>query len=176
MDMTNLRREKTHKPICPNCHTDLTDSTRNWGSPDEGDYIVYQCQTCADYFGSDLDGMVYQPEWVTREVTVDTDDGVRVRITAFEPLTVELPAGRIAGKVTIELPAVHVQLYDLSLGGLLPGAHIGGDIGVVGLSFDAADVGMTPGQIADFITRAQPELKQIWRAYQDELDKRGALL
>lgn len=65
MDLTNPQREKTQKPTCPNCGTDLTGSARNWGSPDEGDYIVYQCQTCADYFGSPLDGMVYQPEWVT---------------------------------------------------------------------------------------------------------------
>jgi hypothetical protein len=64
--MTNPRREKTHKPICPNCHTDLTGTARNWGSAEEGDYIVYQCKACADYWGSDLDGMVYQPEWVTR--------------------------------------------------------------------------------------------------------------
>ena len=107
---------------------------------------------------------------------MDDDGGVRVRITAFEPLTVELPAGRIAGKVTIELPAVHVQLYDLRMGGLLPGTHIGGDIGMAGLSFDTGDVGMTPGQLADFITTAQDELRQMWRVYQDELDKRGALL
>jgi hypothetical protein len=90
-------------------------------------------------------------------------------------LTVELPSGRIAGKVTLELPAVHVQLYDLSMGGLLPGAHIGGDMTLAGLSFDTGDVGITPGQLADFITTAQGELKQIWRIYQDELDKRGAL-
>jgi len=66
MDLTNPQREKTQKPVCPNCNTDLTGTARNWGSRSEGDYIVYQCKTCADYVGSDLDGMVYQPEWTPR--------------------------------------------------------------------------------------------------------------
>ena len=50
MNLTNPKREKTQKPTCPNCGTDLTGNTRNWGSEHEGDYIVYNCPTCAEYF------------------------------------------------------------------------------------------------------------------------------
>jgi hypothetical protein len=64
--MTNPKRERAEKPVCPNCQTDLTGKSKNWGSRAEGDYIVYHCPTCAEFFGSDLDGMVYHPEWVGR--------------------------------------------------------------------------------------------------------------
>ena len=66
MNMTKPDQEKTQKPVCPNCHTDLTGSVKNWGSKREGDYIVYHCPTCAEYFGSDGDAMVYTPTWVKR--------------------------------------------------------------------------------------------------------------
>ena len=64
--MTDPKREKTQKPTCPNCNTDLTGSARNWGSKSEGDYIVYHCPTCAEYFGSNSGAMVYTPTWVER--------------------------------------------------------------------------------------------------------------
>ena len=66
MNLTNPKREKTQKPTCPNCGTDLTGNTRNWGSEHEGDYIVYNCPTCAEYFETALDAMVYNPAWVER--------------------------------------------------------------------------------------------------------------
>ena len=66
MNLTDPQREQTHAPRCPNCNTDLTGKTKNWGSPSEGDYIVYLCPTCADYFGTPLDAMIYQPIWELR--------------------------------------------------------------------------------------------------------------
>jgi len=102
---------------------------------------------------------------------------IGVSITSFEPLTVTWPAvDRFVGDVTITLPAVHVQVYDLSLGGALPGAHIGGDGQLFGLTVTLPEPGLTVGQMADFIHRARGELRTIWQAYQTELDKRGALL
>lgn len=102
---------------------------------------------------------------------------LEVSITSFDPLTVQWPAAdRFVGEVTITLPAVHVQVYDLSLGGILPGAHIGGDGQLFGLTVTLPEPGLTVGQMSQFIHDARAELRQIWAAYQEELDKRGALL
>ncbi len=104
-------------------------------------------------------------------------DGVEFRVKSFDPLVVELPTGPIVGRVTVVLPPVHLQLYDLSMGlDLLAGAHIGGDMPIAGLSFDVGAEGIAPEKVVGFIHKAQAELRTIWQAYQDELDKRGALL
>jgi hypothetical protein len=66
MNLTNPQREQTYTPRCPNCNTDLTGTAKNFGSPAEGDYIVYVCPTCAVYFGTQLDALVYQPTWEPR--------------------------------------------------------------------------------------------------------------
>jgi hypothetical protein len=102
---------------------------------------------------------------------------IEVSITSFDPLTVAWPAvDRFVGDVTISLPAVHVRMYDLSLGGLLPGAHIGGDGQLFGLTVTLPEPGLTVGQMSQFIHDARAELREVWRVYQAGLDKRGALL
>ncbi len=102
---------------------------------------------------------------------------IEVSITSFDPLTVAWPAvDRFVGEVEIRLPAVHVQVYDLSLGGLLPGAHIGGDGQIFGLTLSLPEPGLTIGQMTQLIHNARGELCAVWRVYQAELDKRGALL
>jgi hypothetical protein len=102
---------------------------------------------------------------------------IKVSITSFDPLTVTWPAvDRYVGAVEVRLPAVHVQVYDLSLGGILPGAHIGGDGQLFGLTVTLPEPGLTVGQMSQFIHDARAELRAAWRAYQAELDKRGALL
>jgi hypothetical protein len=64
VNLTSPQREKTHQPKCPNCDTHCT--KKDFGSRAEGEYIVYFCQTCADYLGGDSNGIVYQPVWDER--------------------------------------------------------------------------------------------------------------
>jgi hypothetical protein len=102
---------------------------------------------------------------------------IKVSITSFDPLTVTWPAvDRYVGEVRIALPAVHVQVYDLSLGGILPGAHIGGDGQLFRLTVTLPEPGLTVGQMSQFIHDARATLREVWQTCQAELDKRGALL
>lgn len=66
MNLTDPEREAKECPCCPNCWTDLTGETHDFGSPDEGEYIAYVCPTCAAYFGTLGDAMVYHPIWSDR--------------------------------------------------------------------------------------------------------------
>jgi hypothetical protein len=101
-----------------------------------------------------------------------------VSITSFDPLTVTLPAAPtiFTGDLFIRFPDVHVKLYDLSLGGLLPGAHIGGDGQLFGLTLHLRENTMTGGQIVEFIQAARAELIEMHRIVQVTLDAHGALL
>lgn len=105
------------------------------------------------------------------------DDETKFRIMLFDPLTIQFPPGHISGRVVILLPPLHLQLYDLSMGmDLLAGAHIGADVQLVALSFDVGENGVGSEKIFEFIRRSREDLRVIWQAYQDELNKRGALL
>jgi hypothetical protein len=100
-----------------------------------------------------------------------------VRIQSFDPLTIAMPRQDVfVGDVTLRMPALHVKLYDLSLGGALPGAHIGSDIEIFVWHMQLGEPGLTAAKMLTFIHAAQDEFKQGWQIMQDELDKRGALL
>jgi hypothetical protein len=101
-----------------------------------------------------------------------------ISITSFDPLTIALPATPTSytGDVFIRFPAVHLQIYDLSLGGLLPGAHIGADDQLFGLTLRLDANTMTGGQMVEFIQAASTELQAMHRIVQATLDEHGALL
>ena len=92
--------------------------------------------------------------------------GVRVKVTAFEPLTIELLTRRVFDTIIIELPPLRI-----------PPSHLNrelqedprGDMVIAQLSIDTRATGLTPGQLADFISDNQAMLRQLWRTYQDEL-------
>lgn len=82
------------------------------------------------------------------------------------------PVKRFTGKVEILLPAHHYKLHDLSLGGIIPGGpHIGTDGRAWALKMDLGDEGMSAGDMMEFLARAEPQIRQLWRVVQDELDK-----
>jgi hypothetical protein len=64
MNLTDARREQREQPRCPNCQTPVV--AKDFGSPSEGEYIVYVCPWCAEIFGNEADALVYQPAWVAR--------------------------------------------------------------------------------------------------------------
>lgn len=104
-------------------------------------------------------------------------EGQVISITGFEPLQIAVPkCKQFVGTVRIELPAVHLKVYDLSLAGLLPGAHIGADASILALTLNLAEPGITDADMMKFIIEAQEELAAAWRAAQQFLDDRGALL
>jgi hypothetical protein len=105
-----------------------------------------------------------------------TDQATEIIITSFHPLSVTLPEGdTLEGKVRIVLPDVHVQLIDLSMGGIIPGAHLGSDAAIVGYNIEFLEPVETV-EIMKFVVKSADLFEQIWEAYQAEFDKKGALL
>jgi hypothetical protein len=102
---------------------------------------------------------------------------IEVSIASFEPFSMTLPTEQvIVGEVKIILPAVHLKVYDLSMGGLLPGAHIGADDRIASVSITLPGPGVSLGEFVEFINRGRDDLREIWRIMQGELDKHGPLL
>ena len=102
---------------------------------------------------------------------------IEVSILSFEPLTVAMPEVEMfVGDVHIALPDVHVKIYDLSMGGILPGAHLGSDSQLFGLNLSLQEPGITTVQMYEFIREARKELAEMWRIVQNTLDEHGALL
>ena len=95
----------------------------------------------------------------------------------FDPLRITLPGpGPFVGKVRIVLPEVHVKLVDLSMGGILPGAHVGSEGRLWSLDIpDVPEPGMTAGQVTEFVAAAEKELKRMWELIQEEMDNRYLL-
>ena len=95
----------------------------------------------------------------------------------FDPLRITLPgAGPFAGTVHIILPEFHLKFHDLSMGGILGGAHIGADGRCWSLDIpDIPEPGMTAGQLTAFVEAAQDELKKMHRLIQAEMDKKFLL-
>jgi len=105
-----------------------------------------------------------------------TDKPIEVTIENFHPLTITWPDGELVGEVRLVFPPIHVKMYDLSMGDIIPGGpHLGSDAPIVGctLTFDKpAD----KGDFMKFIEASRDDLETAWQAYQDEFDKKGALL
>ncbi len=92
----------------------------------------------------------------------------------FNPLRITLPGtGPFAGKIRIVLPEVHLKLWDLSMGtDLLGGAHIGSDARAWSVDFDAPEPGIKAGELAQFVADCEPQLREMHRIIQEEMDKR----
>jgi len=102
---------------------------------------------------------------------------ITVRIKSFDPILIELPnVQTLTGEVRIVLPPIHLQIYDLSLGGALPGAHLGSDAEIAGLTMTLQEPGMKASDMLAFIMAAQDDLKKMWDIWQAEFTKHGALL
>ena len=102
----------------------------------------------------------------------------KICISAFNPLCISIQKAELfVGKVSIVLPDLHVQIYDLSMGiNLLKGAHIGADGPVFSLDLTIPEPGVSPGKMLEMIYAIQDELEKIWKTAQEEMDKQGALL
>ena len=66
-------------------------------------------------------------------------------------------------------PDVHLKLYDLSMGGAIPGAHIGGDARPFSLDFEVGEPGMTVGEVTQFVADAEEQLKKMHAVIQEEM-------
>lgn len=100
----------------------------------------------------------------------------RVTIKSFDPLEVSFPNEPLTGPIHLILPPAHIKVWDLSMGGALPGAHIGADVEGPCLTLTAEEgFEWSRADMIEFITQAQDEIKGIWLLYQEELDKRFLL-
>jgi len=91
---------------------------------------------------------------------------------SLDPFGVTLPGpGPFAGRIAVELPEHHVKLYDLSMGGVLPGAHVGGEGRVFHLEMDVPEPGLTASEIMEWLAGAQEQLRELHAVVQRELDK-----
>lgn len=98
-------------------------------------------------------------------------------IKSFHPLSITLPEGdTLQGKVRVVLPPLHVQVVDLSMGGIIPGSpHLGSDAPLVGYNVEFEEA-VDLGPFMQFVIKSADLFEQIWKAYQGEFDKKGALL
>jgi hypothetical protein len=95
-------------------------------------------------------------------------------IESFDPLRLQLPAEmRLADQVRVRLPPVHIRLFDLSLGGLIP--DIGLDAPMTELIITLAEPA-TVGNIFDAIAGNIDAWRDLWLASQQALDKCGPIL
>jgi hypothetical protein len=102
---------------------------------------------------------------------------VKVFIRSFDPLEISFPNEPLCNRVWLMFPELHFKLIDLSLGRMIPdNPYIGGDAPLLRYEITIPDGEELPrGKLFDFITNSQNELKELWQAYQNELDKRFLL-
>lgn len=99
-----------------------------------------------------------------------------IRIKGFHPLDISLPEGdTVQGVVRIVLPDIHVQLLDLSMGGILQGAHIGSDAALYGYELELPE-SVEISKLMQFVIASREQLEEMWKLIQAEYDKKGALL
>lgn len=104
-------------------------------------------------------------------------DQTTMKILQFSPLQLELPAIEVlSGTVNIMLPSHHYTVKDLSMGGLIPGAHLGSDAAIWQSTIELDDNELPIGEIVEFIIKARGEFEQLHKLIQARLDERGPLL
>lgn len=98
-------------------------------------------------------------------------------IEGFEPLRLTLPANvNLVGEVRVQMPPVHVQLVDLSMGGLVPdNPHIGLDAPMTSILITLSEP-TTVGRIVDAIIENVSSWQALWQASQQALDQCGPIL
>ena len=101
-----------------------------------------------------------------------------IKITSFDPLTIEMPeepkGGGFTDKIIILLPPVKITLFRLNLGG----EHLGDIVSMA----PATSIEITPHgsptaeQLYTFIHESRAALKEVWDITQKTIDNRGPLL
>lgn len=94
---------------------------------------------------------------------------VVVRITSFSPLKYEL-TGNSPYKLPIRIGLPPMKFKAIDLGWAVDGAYIGGESEMFAYTIDGNGE-VTAGQLAEFIQKAQNELKAVWEIYQKEIMK-----
>jgi hypothetical protein len=107
-----------------------------------------------------------------------------VSIESFEPLTIAFPdldkltdEGKIpAGDLEFALPEHHIQLVDLSMGGIIPDKpHIGGDAKVFSYT-TKTDQDVSFGEFMCMLIEMRGTMEEMHGEMQKILDERGAVL
>jgi len=101
-----------------------------------------------------------------------------IKITSFAPLQLEMPAkpGPYLGPIAIQLPAVHYNFYDLSMGGMIPGEpHLGADLEGWQYTFEAVEP-MTLGKLIELVTVAKDDFKKLHKLIQRGVTELGPLM
>jgi len=90
----------------------------------------------------------------------------------FKPYRVTMPIQkRFVGRVDIVFPDHHLKIADLSMGGALPGAHVGSDARVFALHMDIKEPGMRAGDVIAFLADSRKNMETLYQAVQQELDR-----
>jgi len=98
-----------------------------------------------------------------------------VKINSFEPLQVELPEKLII-PLRLILPTLKIKLYDLSMGGLLPGAAIVSDGQFFSLDMTGEEgTELELGKFMEFVRKSLPQLKEMHKLAQEKMNEKALL-
>lgn len=99
-----------------------------------------------------------------------------IAILKFDPLTLELPnVPMIEDEVVIQLPPVHLTIYDLSMGGIIDGhPHIGTDVPLVNVTIKLT-APLALGTVVDMIVGGLDLWRDAWQAGQDAVKGKALL-
>jgi len=100
-----------------------------------------------------------------------------VKINKFDPLTMELPE-KIMLPARLYLPNIRLKLYDLSMGGIIPGAALTSDAQVFCLDIGTEEDAGTEfeiGKFMEFVRVTLPTLVEMHRIAQAEFNKKALL-
>lgn len=98
----------------------------------------------------------------------------RIAILSFDPLRLELPENlEPTTEVLVCLPPVHIKLFDLSMGGLVPDdPHIGMDAPITNITIILPKP-TSVGDIVSMISASASTWRALWLASQKALDNCG---
>lgn len=99
-----------------------------------------------------------------------------ITILSFDPLQMQLPSAPAAfAIVVVRLPPVHLKLFDLSLGGIIPdGPHIGTELPMADIVITLKEPAAL-GKIVDMIAASVDRWREIWQATQRFADDYGPI-
>ena len=99
-----------------------------------------------------------------------------ITILSFDPLQMQLPLASAAfAIVVVRLPPVHLKLFDLSLGGIIPDdPHVGTELPVTDIVITLKEP-VALGKIVDMIAASVDRWCEIWQATQRFADDYGPI-
>ena len=99
-----------------------------------------------------------------------------ITILSFEPLQMQLPLASAAfAIVVVRLPPVHLKLFDLSLGGIIPDdPHVGTELPMTDIVITLQEP-VALGKIVDMIATSVDRWREIWQATQRFADDYGPI-